>query len=551
MDGLMVTVTTTFLNWRARATKAVRWGSNRKHKHESPITSQSLRSKEEPDPPTPQKQTRTSDTSSSASHIYHAEARDPTQPNQSQFLSGPEPAGTAQPKLEDNIPSAEPSNALIGLITSTGSEIQKPGKSKEDEILALNARLIEQQKDVSAKRLQVRESRTALRHKRDEVSELRSEWMEQLNTFFARLDHVDEELLRGFEQLQGATEEHMHMESSYHQEEDQLEEEEYMLTLSMESFAALSGSGSSPITPRHPRPLTQRAGPNTRRELPRCIISYLKRIADERMLQESLSELESEWFITLERQDEKYHPLEAEDSEFLRTFEKQRSDIWRDLTNAQMDVNSLRLVCIDQGYTNFDYEDLSSLNLFQYDGERILEPNRDPLKLGLEEEFLYISGNEAPDQDFDMALDLHLETSEVPPSEHIRFIPNPDHNRPHKSAEFVNKWMLHKLRISSMGIWHLQHLPIWGPLRKKGWEDHDISRYVLDRWYFDDAALAPLSSTSYYGGGETMIAPTTKRKHRVKSRSLPPPSRSPRKVPLQRYRTFPSALKGASISVST
>ncbi|KAL3486137.1 hypothetical protein BJX62DRAFT_215936 [Aspergillus germanicus] len=516
---------------------------NRKHKHESPITSQSPHSRQEPDPPTPQKQLPTSETSSSASHIYHAKARDPTQPNQLPgFFSGPEPAGTAQPKLEDITPLKEHPNALIGPITSTASEIQRPGISKEDAILALNGRLIEQQKDVSARRLQVRESRTALRHKRDEVSELRSEWMEQLNAFFARLDHVDEELLRGFEHLQGVTEEHMHMESSYHQEEDQLEAEEYMLTLSMESFAALSGSGSSPITPNRPRPLTQRAGPSKRRELPRCIISYLKRIADERMLQESLSELESEWFITLERQDEKYHSLEAEDSEFLRTFEKQRSEIWKDLTNAQLDVNSLRLVCIEQGHTDFDYEDISSLNLFQYDGEHILEPDRDPLKLGLEEEFLYVSGNEAPDPDFDIPLDLDLETLEVPPSEHVHFVPNPDHNKSHKSAEFVNKWMLHQLRISSMGIWHLQHLPVWGPLRRKGWQDHDISRYVLDRWYFDDAALAPLSTTSYYGEGKTVIAPTTKRKSRVNSRSLSPPSRPPRKAPLRRYRTFPSAL---------
>jgi hypothetical protein len=304
----------------------------------------------------------------------------------------------------------------------------------------------------------------------------------------------------------------MDMESSYHQEEDQLQQEEYMLTLSMESFAALSGSGSSPNTPNRLRPLTQRADPNTRRELPRCIINYLKRIADERMLQESLSELESEWFIILERQDEKYHSLKAEDLEFLRTFEKQRSDIWRDLTNAQLDVNSLRLVCTEQGYTNFDYEDISSLNLFQYDGEQILEPDRDPLKLGLNKEFLYFSENEALDQDFDITLDSDLDTSEVPPSEHVRFIPKLLRNKSHKSAEFINKWMLHTLRVSSMGIWYLHHLPIWRPLRRKGWEDYDISRYVLDGWYFDDAALVPLSTSFYYGEGVSAIAPASKRK---------------------------------------
>jgi hypothetical protein len=97
-----------------------------------------------------------------------------------------------------------------------------------------------------------------------------------------------------------------------------------------------------------------------------------------------------------------------------------------------------------------------------------------------------------------------LFTPEVPSSD--RFIPSLHRNKSHKSAEFINKWILHQLRVSPMGIWHLQHLPIWGPLRRKGWDDYDISRYVLDRWYFDDAALAPLSTSSYYGEGVSVNA---------------------------------------------
>ncbi|KAL2808635.1 hypothetical protein BJX63DRAFT_439251 [Aspergillus granulosus] len=366
----------------------------------------------------------------------------------------------------------------------------------EDTIVAVNERLIEQQKDVSAKRLKVRESRMALRHKRDEVSGLRSGFMEQLDSFFAHLDHADEELLRGYEQLQDATEEHMRMEISYHQEEDQLEEEEYMLALSMESFAGLSGSGSSSNRPGR---WTQHASPTKRSGIPRCIASYLKRIADERMLQESLSELESEWFLTLERQKDK-HRSSDEDSEFLRTFNQQRIDIWKDLNNAQLDVDSLRIVCIEQGYTNFDYEDLSSLNLYRYDGEHIPEVHSDPLKLAPGEQFHYDSIIKTPDQDSGISLDLGSETLEVP-------LHGLGRNESHKSGEFVNKWMLHNLRISSMGIWHLQHLPIWDPLRRMGWDNYDISHHVLDGWFYDGTALAPLSTTSsYHSDGVTMIA---------------------------------------------
>ncbi|KAL3463919.1 hypothetical protein BJX64DRAFT_286880 [Aspergillus heterothallicus] len=514
---------------------------NRKHKHELLLTSQSQPSKEDPDPPTPQPRRQTNETSSSVSHIDYSEVPDPAQQNDvpQGFSLGLEPLGTTEPRLGETIPQDEHPNGHIRPTASPESETQKPRRSEKDATVAVNERLIEQQKDVSAKRLKVRESRTALGHKRDEVSELRSEFMEQLNSFFARLGHADERLLQGFVQLQKATEEHMRMESSYHQEEDQLEEEEYMLTLSMESFAALSGSGSSPAVPNRPGSWTQTRGPSTHQQLPRCIVSYLRRIADERMLQESLSELESEWFITLERQQEKLYHSVDEDSEFLQTFEEQRKNIWKDLTNAQLDVNSLRIVCIEQGYTNFDYEDISSLNLFQYEGGHLLDLDRDPLKLAPEEQFHYVSIIETPHPDSGISLDLDLDRLEAPPSEHGRFIPRLNRTKSHKSAEFVNKWMLHKLRISSMGIWHLQHLPIWDPLRKNGWDDHDISEYVLDRWFYDDTALAPLSSTSsYYGDGKTMVAQPAVHNGRVKSRSLSP-SRPPRKPQLRRYATFP------------
>ncbi|KAL2863409.1 uncharacterized protein BJX67DRAFT_374599 [Aspergillus lucknowensis] len=371
----------------------------------------------------------------------------------------------------------------------------------------MNEKLIEQQQDVSAKRLQVRQSRTALRHKRDEVSELTAVWMEQLQSFFATLDTVDAELLRGYKQLQAATEEHMKMESSYHQEEDQLEEQEYMLTLSMESFAALSGDGPVPNIPNHPRLWDQRAETSKGPELPRCIINYLRRIADERMLQESLSDLESEWVITLERRDQRYHlqiPLDEESEEFLRTFDEQRIKIWNDLNNAQLDVNSLRTVCLDHGYTNFDYEDISSLNLFQYVGNNAWKPERDPLKLSPEEEFSY--SPETVDQTYGSPTDLDWKTPEITPSMGFHFSRGPGHDWSLGSPEFINKWMLHQLRISSMGIWHLQRHRVWEALRQQGWKDHDISRHVLDGWFSDEAALAPLSSDSSAVFNQIVIA---------------------------------------------
>jgi hypothetical protein len=246
------------------------------------------------------------------------------------------------------------------------------------------------------------------------------------------------------------------------------------------------------------------------------------------MFQERLSELESEWFMIIERRDMRHQfqlPLDEDSQEFLLTFDEQRDEIWKDLNNAQMDVNYLRIFCIDQGHRNYRYEDISSLNLYQYAEQPSLEVDMDPLKLSMDEKYLYFPEIGISDQDDDH-LEPNWETPQMSPNRRFQILQIQQQNGTFSSSEFINRWMLHQLRISSMGIRYIHRLPTWRPLREKGWQDHNISQHVLDGWFSDEAALASSSSDSYLDDSDTVASHVYGREERLKSPSAPSPPRT-------------------------
>ncbi|KAI9370681.1 hypothetical protein BJX61DRAFT_75363 [Aspergillus egyptiacus] len=396
---------------------------------------------------------------------------------------------------------------------------------RETELLSLYDKF----KDVLAKRVQVRQSRMALRFKREDELELRAKFMKHLNTFFANLDHpAAESIMKEYELLQAATEEYLRMENSYRQEEDQLEEQEYILSLSMDPLANAPGIAPVPYVPTPPELWDQYLGQEPSRAIPSCVMSYLSRIGDERMLQERLSELESEWFITIERRDQRRNlhiPLDEDSEEFLRTFDEERGSIWKELNNAQLDVNTLRGICIDFGYSNFDYEDLSSLNMHQFVEEDTWEPERDLLKLPPQHEFHFSPETHEPGPGDGTVHDLDRDTPRKLPMRHFEYLQRLEQTNSISSPEYINTWMLHQLRISSMGIWQLQRFIVWQPLREQGWQDHDISQHVLDGWYADETALAHSSPSSYLNHN-TVIFNGDRLGPFVRSSSMPSTPRS-------------------------
>ncbi|KAL4749172.1 hypothetical protein BDW72DRAFT_140389 [Aspergillus terricola var. indicus] len=419
---------------------------------------------------------------------------------------------------------------------TTGEESETSRKVREAELL----KLYEKFNDLSAKRVRARQSRMALRYKREDELELRVRFMKHLNSFFADMDHPEAGIImEDYQLLQVAAEDYLRLEDSYRQEEDELEEQEYMLSVSIESLTRSPNWGPEPNFQTGTRTWSTVSDDEASvRELPHCITAYLSRIGDERILQERLAELDSEWFFTIERQAQRLHyklSMEDEDSkDFLETFDEERARVWKELNNAQMDVVSLHAICLEEGHRGFDYEDLSALNVYyHYVDDTLWAPETDPLRLPLGEHSVFPEEPQVASLDSNdfVPLEPSSDTTDQSPLRRFQFSQALQQTSSIRSNEFVNKWMLHQLRISSMGIWHLQHSPLWRSLCAQGLREYEISQLILDRWFSDETAQAPSSDNPYLdnaddGDADTVLGYANSRgRHldlkRASSQSLP------------------------------
>lgn len=350
-----------------------------------------------------------------------------------------------------------------------------PADSKHPQLFKLalaTKHLVEEQQTVSAKRSQVRELRQALKHKREEESNLRTALMKKLNALFAQQDpSMAEPLVRDYEALQLITEAYLDLENNYHDAEDQLEQEEYRLGKSMERFAG--SSFDSPFRdPSDPTQFTLDDYPHddddvsssvasVTQDLPQGVVEYLSRVGDVRLLQEHLLDLDSQWLTITDKQKQRsplHLPLDDESLEFLRMYDEERRKTWCNLNHAQLDVNQLRSICEENGLLKdehtMDLDILCPLGLG--DATRQID---DPLKLSVDDGSSYF---------FEPQTTTQL-----------------------NSTRFINKWILHQLRNSSIEIRRLKSRPELQPLRDRGFNDASISRWALREWFSDDVGLSP------------------------------------------------------------
>ncbi|KAL5001326.1 hypothetical protein BDV10DRAFT_182560 [Aspergillus recurvatus] len=442
-------------------------------------------------------------------HINSSDAQESSvQPTRGfeQHAFGPESPEPSHPS-PNNRATSEGYHDLEKHTATIGEESGTSRNVRETELL----KLYEEFNNLSAKRVRARQSRMALRYKREDELELRVRFMKRLNSFFADMDLPEAgSIMEEYQLLQVATEDYLRLEDSYRQEEDELEEQEYMLSVSIESFTGSPSNGAEPNNQSVPGTWSPVLDDEELvHGLPHCITAYLSRIGDERILQERLAELDSEWFFTIERQAQKLQynlSMEDEDSkEFLETFDEERARIWKDLNNAQMDVVSLHAICLEEGHRGFDYEDLSALNLYhQYVDDTFWAPEIDPLRLPLNEQSVFPGESQVANlnPDDSMPFEPNRNTPYQSPLRRFRFSQALQQTSSIRPNEFINKWMLHQLRISRMGIWRLQRSPLWQSLREQGLRDHDISRLILDKWYSDETALALSSGGSYLNNAD-------------------------------------------------
>ncbi|RAQ47514.1 hypothetical protein AFGD_008885 [Aspergillus flavus] len=332
------------------------------------------------------------------------------------------------------------------------------------KILRANNRLLSLQNKVALKRSEVQELRTALRFKREEEADIRAEFIRHVTVAQGTLRNV-QPLLQNNEALLSATGIYSDMEAEYNRAESELERDEYMLIKAMEEFASLSQDHHSLPSPDEP-PLIDHdslgdaiSTISSAPEDPPDVVDYVSRVADVRMTQEHLIDLDREWLFIQEKKEERESmniPMDDESIEFLRTYEDERREICDELFHLQLDMNQLRTVCFEKGHLTHEYIQGRD---FVYELYPAAPTNQleDPLKVSTEED-----------------------TSPFEPMEEKV-----------SRTKFVNKWILHRLRQSTVEIGHLKSLPEIKSLCDQGYDDRMVSQLSLKQWFEDETTISP------------------------------------------------------------
>ncbi|KAL2001586.1 hypothetical protein VTN02DRAFT_1565 [Thermoascus thermophilus] len=330
--------------------------------------------------------------------------------------------------------------------------------------------VVSRQADVFAKRSQARELRLALRYKRDEEAAIRAELLKKINAFHAqRAVENMQSLSSEVEKIQSATDAYLSLENRYHRVEDQLEQDEYALSKMERKLSGLlcrllptngqrnhsdsedgdSEDATSTISDDvHFNPLHS---------------EYLSRVGDVDILRERLSDLDCERFAIAEKGKLRMRlniPLDAESQELLSTYEERKTRIQEELNDALRDVYRLKEICQDQDILKNTSDNGKNIKGCDIDFENTT-PHNEPLMVSEFEDA-------SPFFEQDMSRSLN------------------------RTNFFINKWILHKLRHSSIETLYLKTTAEVQNLLDMGWDETDISRLSLQVWYADDtAAFSP------------------------------------------------------------
>ncbi|RJE24961.1 hypothetical protein PHISCL_02725 [Aspergillus sclerotialis] len=331
--------------------------------------------------------------------------------------------------------------------------------------------MIKAQSDISAKRMNVRELRQKMKHKRNEEGVSRALLMKKLNALSAQIEMSS--LSSEFEQLQSVTNEYLDVEMNYNQVEDELMVEEYALFQMMTKLSELLQQNVAPSVMEDTQ-LSDFESDDTSstisslQRVPPSVVAYLSRAGDMRLLQERLAELDTEWLSIVDKQGVRQKmgiSMDEESLEFLRDYDEERRQIQDELNDVFREVKRLRAVCDSEGVVMDQYAKGIEAVHENYLDENIHQPI-DPLETS--------------------ATDDNQPFFEVGPGQLNR-------------TTFINKWILHQLRHSRVEITRLKSLPELQGLADKGWDATNISRLALTMWFTDDAAVLSPPSTPTVG----------------------------------------------------
>ena len=343
--------------------------------------------------------------------------------------------------------------------------------------------------NVVTKRVRMRELQNKMKQKREEELEQRVVLMQAINTFCAHIETQRDSraIEASHEQLRSTTDAYMELEMRYDAEENDLQQREFDLDMAMERLAVLLGE--TDIADQEPEGDQSMGSVDADADsydamsfsetMHPHMIEYLERTGDVEIYEEQLGEIYQEYYDVLERQEVLRRvnlPLDEESQEFLDSYEEERTKAERQLDDAINEANRLQKLCKEEGLIGeqnveddmtayLDPDDDNEgirLNAAARELEQEPQPN-DPLKAEMDEDthpfFEPEDSSESPSGKFDR-------------------------------CTFINKWLLHQLRHSSLQISRLKALPELQHLVTHGMDHIAISQQALDVWYFDDAEMA-------------------------------------------------------------
>lgn len=317
--------------------------------------------------------------------------------------------------------------------------------------------------EVATKRFQALDMRHALRHKRDLEDDRRVALRNRLN--LVSPETVQEEvgaLNAAIEDLEVATASYRALETEYHELEDDLGQQEYILdkrmrklrkelrkqapVITQQIYNIDSDSGSSADYTS--------TGPGN--QLSPQAAEYLSCVGDVRMLRERLSELESEYLSIIDQRDLRERlgiSLDIEALNFLDRYEDEISQIEAELERA-----------LDRARCHPGHKNSPDAEVLEDDWLQILndilpeppddEPPPDPL---------LITELEDRSPFFESARPVTL-----------------------NKAIFVNRWILHRLRHSKLEILNFQSRPELLDLKNDVWDRDTVSKMALMLWFRDE-----------------------------------------------------------------
>jgi hypothetical protein len=382
---------------------------------------------------------------------------------------------------QENFPNSAYATAGSDAHQQKESHLQTRVKKKEKTLQAWRWRNLKKRAEGADKRRELSESRF-------NISKADERFMKLVRTLRLRYSTSieDEDSLEdSFQQLQAARDNYGPLEESYTEFEEQLDRDEYQVTQLEEQL-----SGAETLMQAHTDngDLSSSYASSTG-DLesewtdvigdlhPPLFDDYRSRQADASLAREDYSNLVVEYRELFERRQARLRvgmELQPEDQATLDAFPAEETDLLEKIRQLDADVEQLRLLCIEEGLLPDVPADGAASDtadiLRDMDSPIITEYDRFPILLQQPEN--------QHDEDVSRALITDFDPNNV--------------------GDRITKWLLHKLRSSSVEVEFLaRHSRPSTPAA----EDSNLNvpfqptdkwqEEVLDFWFFDDTKLPP------------------------------------------------------------